>query len=79
MLFVDNINKKIVIADYLRFLLPPSMRPTGNMIIRILLSNLEAKTKNNFMQDFKLGNTQIWVCTNTARMGIDLQNIAQAI
>ena len=72
MLFLDSINKSIAIAAHLRTLLPKSMRPAADQIIRAFSSDLEADTKKVFMEDFALKDTQIWVCTNAAGMGVNI-------
>lgn len=79
MLFVDNIDEGIAIAAYLQTLLSESMLHAGKEIIRAFSSDLEADTKKGFMEDFALGNTRIWVCTDAAGMGVDIRDVARAI
>ena len=52
MLFVDKIDNAIAIAAYLCNLLPPEDRNQGEVLIRTSYSNLETKTRTDFMEDF---------------------------
>ena len=79
MLFVNNIDESITIAAHLQNRLPESMWPTAKQIISAFSSDLEADTKKALMENFALGNTRIWVCTDAAGMGIDIEDVERAI
>lgn len=72
MLFVDKINKGILAMYYLQSMLSNSMRTDKKQIICPFSLNLLAKTRETFMQDFKLKNTHILVCTNTIGMRVNI-------
>ena len=79
MIFVDSINEGIRITTYLRSMLDESLRGSGDVIIRPFASNLRANTRAIFMDDFRLGNTRILVCTDAAGMGVDVRDIKCSI
>lgn len=79
MIFVDKINEGILIAEYLQSLLPQDMSHRAKEIIRPFYSNLQASTREDFMDDFRLGNTRILVCAEAAGMGVNIQNVARVI
>lgn len=55
------------------------MRTKGIQIIRSFSSNIIASTREFFMQEFENGNTRIMICTDTAGIGINIQDMAHAI
>ena len=79
MVFVDSINEGIRITTYLRSILDESMRELKNDIIRPFASNLRASTRTMFMDNFRLGNTRILVCTDAAGMGVDVRDVKRSI
>ena len=79
MIFVDKIDEGILIAEYLQLLLPQHMSHQENEIIRPFSSNLQASTREYFMDEFRNGNTRMLVCTDAAGMGVNIPDVARAI
>ena len=72
MIFVDSINEGVGITTYLCSMLHRPMREFKDIIVQLFASNLRASTRVMFMDNFRLGNTCILVCTNAAGMGVDV-------
>ena len=79
MIFVDSINEGVGITMYLCSMLHGPMRESKDIIVRLLASNLRASTRVMFMDNFRLGNTRILVCTNAAGMGVDVRDVKCSI
>ena len=75
MLFVDKMDNAMAIAAYFRNLLLLEDRNQGEVLIRTYYSNLETKIWTDFMEDFRNRDTRILICTNAARMGINIPNV----
>lgn len=60
-------------------MLPSRLQGKRAEIIRTFSSNLEFATQTEFLRDFQMGNTRIWICTECAGMGLNLRDIARAI
>lgn len=75
MIFVDNIDDSMTIAALLRAALPKYLRAKGDLLIRTFNSNLETSTRSEFLEDFRNGDTRIWVYTDAAGMGVYIGNI----
>lgn len=79
MIFFDSINVGIVIEKYLQCILSVLMQDKKKIIIVFFNSNYEADIPNDFIENFQRGNTCIMVCTDAAKMGIDLPDVARAV
>lgn len=79
MIFVDSMNKSIKITMYLCSMLDELMRKLEDLIVWPFAFNLRANTKVFFMEDFRLGNTRILVCTDAAGIGVDVQDVKRSI
>lgn len=65
-IFVDNIDEVQRIAVYLRMILPSRLQGKRAKIICTFSLNLESATQIEFLRDFQMGNTRIWICTECA-------------
>ena len=72
MIFVDRINNGIQIAKHLQLLLPQYMSHNKKEIIHPFHFNLQASTRENYMDDFKNKNSRILVCTEAAGMRVNI-------
>ncbi|KAI0344969.1 P-loop containing nucleoside triphosphate hydrolase protein [Trametopsis cervina] len=87
-IYVDNINVGGEIVDYLATLLEarlqqhhrtsdcrPSHLPVERGVIRPFNATLSQDYRNAAMQQFRLGEIRILVCTDAAGMGINVSNV----
>lgn len=79
MVFVDSVEKGIALGKYLQFFLPDNLKYRGEKIIISFLSNLEAKIKTDYLEDFVNGNIKILIYTKVVGMVVDIPNIRQVI
>ena len=79
MVFVDDINAGMQIANYFQSLLRGALRLQRGEIIQPYSSNLSTGTRETFMQDFEIGDIQFLVCTDAAGMGVNIQNVTRII
>lgn len=79
MIFVDSIDEAQRIAAYLCTRLLLRLQRREKEIIRTFLSNLEPSTRTDFLKNFWIGNTQIWICNECADMGLNLRDIARTV
>lgn len=77
MIFVDNIDKaQYIVACFCTRLLLQFQRKKKE-IICTFLSNLKPSTQTDFLRDFRMGNTQIWICTECASIDLNLRDITR--
>ena len=79
MIFVDKIDKGIQIAKHLQLLFLWHMSHRKKDIIYLFYSNLLASIREDYMDDFKNRNSRILVCTEAAKMGMNIWDMARAI
>lgn len=79
MLFVDKIDNAMAITNYLRNLLLSENCNQEEVLIRTYYSNLEIKTQIDFIEDFRNRDTRILICTDAARMGINIPNVTRVV
>ncbi len=74
MIFMDKIDDTIQIVKHLWSRLLEYIRREGclNYCIHKFTVNLTTTSRTKFLADFYLGETQIWICTEYASMGINL-------
>lgn len=80
-IFIDKIDNAIQIAKYLqsRFSECIWKKKRSNHIIHIFTANFTTTSRTKFLADLYLDETQIWIYTKCASMGINLLNICRAI
>ena len=79
MIFIDKINNSILIAEHLLLLFPQHMSYVVKKIICPFYFNLQASTRKDFIENFRLKNTHILVCIEAAGMRVNIWNVAHAI
>ena len=81
MIFVDKIDNAIQIAKHLCSRLSKRIqeKKRSNYIIYIFTANLTTISKTQFLADFRLSETQIWIYIEYANMGINFPDIRRAI
>lgn len=79
MIFIDKIENGFKMAKYFWSLLPKSMRKKRDQIIRIFSSNWEPSKWEFFIEEFKNGNTRILIYIDTAKIGVNIRDMACAI
>lgn len=79
MVFVDNLDEGVTLANHLRNLLPAHMKKDGERLIQKFNTILESDTKAQYLEDFRYGDTRIWICTNAAGMRVDIGNIVWVV
>ena len=79
MTFIDKIEDKLKMTDYLRSLLLESIHKKRDQIIQIFLSNQDPSRREFSMEEFENENTRTLIYTNAAQMGINIWNVACAI
>ncbi len=72
MIFVDKIEDRIKMAQYLRLLLLKLLRKKRDQIIQTFSSNQESSRREFFMEEFENRNTRILICTDIAGMGVNI-------
>ena len=79
MIFVDSIEKDIVLGIYLQTLLPKILKDRGNDIIKSFSSILKAKIITDWLEDFLNGNTRIIICMDAVEIGVNIPDIKRVI
>lgn len=79
MIFVNKINNAVKIATYFCLLLPLEDQDQEEVLIQLFYSCYEASTYANWMEDFRNKEIKILVCTNAAKMGVNIPNITRMI
>lgn len=72
MKFIDKIENRLKIVEYLQLLLPESMCKKKDQIIQIFSLNQKAFRQEFFMEEFEKKNAHILICINTAQMRINI-------
>ena len=72
MIFVDKIEDKLKMIQYLQLLLPELMRKKEDQIISTFLFNQEPSRQEFFMEEFENKNTHILIYTNIAGIGVNI-------
>ncbi len=75
MIFVDNINTTGQLELYLQSRLSPRLQIKSSLLIQTFSANLTVDTRSIFLEDFRNGNTRIWICTECADMSLNLRDI----
>ena len=75
MIFVDNIKTAGEMATYLQFWLSPRLRKKGVLLIQTFSAILTIESRLQMLEDFRNGNTRIWICTECAGIGLNLRDI----
>lgn len=73
--FVDSLDKKVMLAIYFQNLLSEYIKDYGERLIKTFTLILKLNRKAKYLEDFCNDNTRIYICTNTTRMGVNLENI----
>ncbi len=82
MTLVELIDYAIKIAKYLQSRLLELIRNDGKkaeVIIRTFSANFSTISRTKFLADLRSGDTQIWICTECAGIGINLFDIRRAV
>lgn len=75
MIFVDNIDTAGQLELHLQGRLSPRLQKKARLLIRTFSANLTVDTRSLFLDDFRNGNTRIWICTERAGMGLNLRDV----
>ena len=74
MIFVNNINEKMALTEYLHTKLSHNLKDKAEQVIRCFHLNLSDKSRKLFAKDFFQENTRIEVCTKAAGLSINIPN-----
>ena len=75
MVFINSLDNRVTLANHLRNLLTTYMKKDEVRLIQIFNSILELDIKAQYLEDFRNGDTKIWICTDITRIGVDIENI----
>ena len=79
MIFIDNINEGMEVITHLRNRLAARLRFRGSELIRIYNGDLDSLTRKTYLDDFRNGDTRIFVGTDAMGMGIDIRRIKSVV
>ena len=74
-IFVDNVEKSIVLEKHLQTFFLDYLKDRNDQVIRSFLSILEAQIKTDWIEDFLNTNAKIITYTNTAEMAVGILDI----
>lgn len=75
MIFVDNIDTAGQLELHFQGRLSPRLQKKARLLTRTFSANLTVDTRSLFLDDFRNGNTRIWICTECAGMGLNLRDV----
>lgn len=79
MIFVDSIKISIALKKYLQSLLSDNLKNRGEKIIISFLSNLDSKTKTDYLKNCLNSNTMILICMEVIRIEVNIPDIKHII
>lgn len=78
-IFVKNLDKKMVLANILHNFLLTYMKNDGEKIIKIFTSILKLDAKKENLKDFCNSDIRIQISIDVIVIGVDIRNIVQVI
>lgn len=75
MIFVDNIDTAGQLELYLQGRLSLRLQKKARLLIQTFSANLTVDSRSLFLDDFRNGDTRIWICTECAGMGLNLRDV----
>lgn len=74
-IFVNNFNKRVILAIYLQNLLSKHIKNNRKMLIKMFTFILKLDTKAEYLKKLCNINIKIWICIDAASIEVDIGNI----
>ena len=81
LIFLDNIDRGIDLAHYLRDRLPAHLQKDNKAmeVIRVYNSSISDKAREQYQREMKQGIVRIMICTDALGMGVDIRIVNRVI